>query len=194
MKTCEFPECGKSSVAKGWCDTHYRQFRKTGRVTSYTPCVSNQGKCSVEECQGISRKSGMCIKHYQRYRRTGRTSEIPTVCPACSQVFPGATSGSSRFCSKECRNRWGSRTRRQYRGSDPGCWFARDQWTWLIRDDRCYYCGGPGEHLDHVDPISRGGSDSWENLARMCAAHNGSKNAKGLLFWMLERSDNVIAH
>lgn len=51
----------------------------------------------------------------------------------------------------------------------------------LERDGyRCVYCGdGDGPfHIDHVLPVSRGGSDDLENLTCACAACNLSKSNK----------------
>jgi 5-methylcytosine-specific restriction endonuclease McrA len=47
----------------------------------------------------------------------------------------------------------------------------------LRRDDgRCGYCGGSATTIDHVQPRSRGGADSWENLVACCL---GCNNIKG---------------
>ena len=43
---------------------------------------------------------------------------------------------------------------------------------------RCVYCGGPAQHLDHVIPRSRGGSDDDDNLVLSCAGCNHSKRDK----------------
>lgn len=47
----------------------------------------------------------------------------------------------------------------------------------LRRDaNRCAYCDRHATTIDHVQPRSRGGEDSWENLVACCLACN---NAKG---------------
>lgn len=47
----------------------------------------------------------------------------------------------------------------------------------LRRDgQRCAYCAGSANTIDHVLPRSRGGQDSWENLVACCLRCN---NAKG---------------
>lgn len=43
--------------------------------------------------------------------------------------------------------------------------FARDGF-------RCQYCEGPAETLDHVQPRSRGGGHSWENVVACCRRCN----------------------
>lgn len=38
--------------------------------------------------------------------------------------------------------------------------------------NRCQYCGGPAESIDHVLPRSKGGDHSWENVVACCRACN----------------------
>lgn len=46
----------------------------------------------------------------------------------------------------------------------------------LRRDSqRCGYCGGSANTIDHVIPRSRGGQDSWENLVACCLRCNNTK-------------------
>ncbi|MDH6237822.1 HNH endonuclease [Cryobacterium sp. CG_9.6] len=47
----------------------------------------------------------------------------------------------------------------------------------LRRDDhRCCYCGKSAATIDHVLPRSRGGRDTWDNLAACCLKCNNSKS------------------
>ena len=52
-------------------------------------------------------------------------------------------------------------------------------------DDRCAYCGGEYEHLDHVIPVARGGTNWPANLRPACGACNMSKGAKPLSVFLL---------
>ncbi|MCZ2402603.1 HNH endonuclease [Paenarthrobacter sp. Z7-10] len=46
----------------------------------------------------------------------------------------------------------------------------------LRRDDhRCGYCGKTAATVDHVQPKSRGGGDSWENMVACCLRCNNIK-------------------
>jgi len=51
----------------------------------------------------------------------------------------------------------------------------------------CPYCGEPFEdgHVDHVIPVSKGGTNDRENLVYVCAQCNLSKGNMGLLEFML---------
>ncbi|MFJ8394374.1 HNH endonuclease [Streptomyces sp. NPDC094144] len=52
------------------------------------------------------------------------------------------------------------------------------RWLW-----KCAYCNANAEHLDHVVPLSRGGSDVESNMVPACAKCNLSKGAKTLEEW-----------
>lgn len=52
------------------------------------------------------------------------------------------------------------------------------RWKW-----RCAYCNARATHLDHVEPISKGGADAERNMLPACAACNLSKGAKTLAEW-----------
>jgi 5-methylcytosine-specific restriction endonuclease McrA len=46
----------------------------------------------------------------------------------------------------------------------------------LRRDNqRCGYCGSSATTIDHVQPRSRGGKDTWENLVACCLRCNNVK-------------------
>jgi 5-methylcytosine-specific restriction endonuclease McrA len=56
----------------------------------------------------------------------------------------------------------------------------RDSW-------RCAYCSKPANTVDHVQPKSKGGKDTWENLVACCLRCNNAKGDKQLteLGWEL---------
>ena len=52
--------------------------------------------------------------------------------------------------------------------------------VWLKSGERCHYCGCrfsfvDDAEIDHVVPVSRGGTTELENLVLACASCNGSK-------------------
>ena len=49
----------------------------------------------------------------------------------------------------------------------------RDAW-------RCAYCAKAANTIDHVQPKSKGGADSWENLVACCLKCNNTKGDKTL--------------
>ena len=47
----------------------------------------------------------------------------------------------------------------------------------------CIYCGAQSAHIDHIIPLSRGGTHSIGNLAPACQWCNLSKNSKYIMEW-----------
>lgn len=57
----------------------------------------------------------------------------------------------------------------------------------ILRADPCAYCGGPATAADHIEPLSGGGANAWDNLTASCIPCNSSKRSKSLLYWMATR-------
>lgn len=58
----------------------------------------------------------------------------------------------------------------------------------LRRDGhKCVYCGRAANTIDHVQPKSRGGKDTWENLVACCLRCNNAKSDRTLaeMGWQL---------
>jgi 5-methylcytosine-specific restriction endonuclease McrA len=72
----------------------------------------------------------------------------------------------------------------------------------LLFGNSCAYCGSDGSlHLDHVDPLTRGGLHTPSNLAPACQRCNRSKSSKPVEAWYLgqpffspERWETLQAH
>lgn len=52
--------------------------------------------------------------------------------------------------------------------------------------NKCVYCGGPFEHVDHFIPLANGGTGWPSNLVPACAQCNFSKNSKLPSEWTVE--------
>lgn len=63
----------------------------------------------------------------------------------------------------------------------------------IILGDPCVYCGATATTVDHIIPVSKGGSSDWDNLAPACGSCNSRKNDRPLLGFMLNgRSDPLV--
>jgi 5-methylcytosine-specific restriction endonuclease McrA len=58
----------------------------------------------------------------------------------------------------------------------------------VLRFDPCSYCGAAVEHIDHIEPVSKGGCNDWENLTGACQSCNTSKGDRPLLRFLLRRA------
>lgn len=125
-------------------------------------------------------------------------------CARCGVNFRSSHAGA-RFCSPgcwyasgECGNRaptipseWTGRQKRQWlRAIAPGLTWERRQRLldgWVRAGVGCAYCDGPCESVDHVVPLSRGGTNHEGNLAPCCLHCNSSKCDLLLVEWRMGR-------
>lgn len=69
---------------------------------------------------------------------------------------------------------------------------TRLPWRTIIRRDPCVYCGhlptGPlFNTIDHIMPLSRGGTYQWSNLAGACRRCNNDKGATVAVLFLAAR-------
>lgn len=67
--TCSIEGCEKPSVARGWCGTHWRLWRRNG-APEYQPIVHRT--CSEDGCGREHAARGYCINHYTQWKRRQR--------------------------------------------------------------------------------------------------------------------------
>lgn len=99
-----------------------------------------------------------------------RPCHVPT-CPALvTAAHPCPTHARS--------SRWSSSGRGSTRD-----WRARREWVRKEHGPWCRLCLGAGLHrfwvqVDHIVPVAEGGTDDYENLQGLCAAHHRAKTAR----------------
>lgn len=80
--------------------------------------------------------------------------------------------------------------RRATKLSSGGSWTDRDiKVIYAQQDGKCAYCGielNGTYHIDHIHPLSRGGSNWPDNLACACARCNLSKSDKTIEEWLAQ--------
>lgn len=148
-------------------------------------------KREAEKAERIARKAARAEANKRR-RAAARLVTIltPRTCPRCGTVFH-STRPRDVYCSKECSDReWSGDPRRRARkygveyetGITLGKLVARDGLT-------CYICGktcdwndrrwgnlGPDYPTrDHVVPLAKGGTHTWDNVKVACARCNSDK-------------------
>ena len=67
-----------------------------------------------------------------------------------------------------------------------------EAWMRVVEGDPCSYCGAVGGEIEHVVPLSRGGSHSVDNLAGACKSCNSSKHARPLLAFLFSRFSHQL--
>lgn len=151
--------------------------------------VSGQGFTCSTECRKQRNRVATSTAYRARHPIVVRT------CDNCGTLCESAKKKRRVFCSPECLRRFCKRVekakrRARLRGApseriDPIKVFERDGW-------RCVYCGcaTPKElrgqavdaapEMDHIVPLSRGGSHTWANVTCSCRKCNNRKRDKQL--------------
>lgn len=93
--------------------------------------------------------------------------------------------------------RSGAKRRALKRGAEAPLTAA--EWAAILDryEGRCYVCAAPAEELEHVVPLSRGGSHSFENVRPSCRECNrgaGGKLARPFAEWLPTRLDFLAAN
>lgn len=129
-------------------------------------------------------------------RKYGRHAKCETCGAGFVSLFRHEAGKWARYCSIGCSrparaipNEWTERTRRKAReAAAPGLRrrAMRDLVAkWRRSGVACAYCPGSCETIDHVVPLSRGGTNYEGNLVPCCKRCNSSKSDLLLIEWRL---------
>jgi 5-methylcytosine-specific restriction endonuclease McrA len=88
---------------------------------------------------------------------------------------PDAVRAQRRAWAKTSKGRLANRAARSARR---GAAYTPESLAWIqsLKNPRCEYCGAPATEIDHVIPISLGGTGERQNLVPACRACNAAKN------------------
>lgn len=185
------------------CGTHFEHTRRGERVIKYcSRACSNRAtavtsvvtlrKTVIRPCETcgkqISTVPSRIVRGQDRfcshacYGAYAASGAIQRQCRACGDTF-AARSGRHTWCARclqEEQNR-DARLSVARQGMIRADFRERDEYRIVILADPCVWCGNPAETVDHIQPVARGGSDRWDNLAPACLSCNCAKNARSLL-------------
>jgi hypothetical protein len=72
---CTMPDCGRPHKARGYCQTHYTQFKRG--ISPVGPIKTRERdkppECTEDGCAEPVKSKGLCKMHYQRLLRHGYT-------------------------------------------------------------------------------------------------------------------------
>lgn len=89
---CTVPGCGRPHKSRGYCQTHYMQFKRGAPISLViqTRDRGHEATCSEAGCAEPVKAKGLCKMHYQRLLRHGytrhrsrRKEPLPCVLPGC---------------------------------------------------------------------------------------------------------------
>ncbi len=76
-RRCEVEGCNSLRFGHGYCNMHYKRWRKTGDPGPVVPLRQPGRVCGVADCVRPHAAHGMCKSHWQRWVDSGR-GELPT--------------------------------------------------------------------------------------------------------------------
>lgn len=153
-----------------------------------------------------------CRREFGPFPTGERAPRVSVECNHCSAPMPPRPPGRVRkFCSAACASRAtaatrgraktpkgqraGRRSDREHRAAGlNGRQRRRLRQRWVAQGVGCAFCGGAAETVDHVIPLSRGGSNFEGNLLPACRRCNSARSDLLISEWLhggRRRSDYV---
>lgn len=96
-RVCSIDGCEKPYCARGWCNTHYSRWRKTGDTGSVETTPPKNRKCAVDGCGRPYSSNNYCQMHNSRWKAHGDPG------PAGLLVIRGQTTCSVDGCEEPYR-------------------------------------------------------------------------------------------
>lgn len=187
-KECE--HCGRQYYAtetkQRFCskECSYKGKASIGRPPKPIP-IANCEFCGNE----FSKRS-----NNQRYcsRKCGRTNRgNPSKTKTCRYCQIQFRSNRQFYCSEECAREYKNKQRKDSDNITRQSFYRRDKF-------RCVYCGsspiedGVKLAVDHIIPISKGGSSSIDNLVTCCKKCNSAKCNESFNAEVIQRIQAVV--
>ena|SRR5712664_880068 len=196
--TCD---CGTVAIARGLCQRHYVAAYRAGTLDAHARRHWGRGTrpCAVEGCTKlvVGGGRGLCPMHYRRWQRDQDPRIEPYTCADCGRSFStikaqaihrsrmhGYLGDHAAACRRDYeahKERFRlNNFRRRARKVDAAGSCSSEQLVARIAvfGWRCWMCGDPWEHIDHVIPLARGGTNWPANLRPACGRCNRRKHAK----------------
>lgn len=175
-RTCSIEGCERAVVARGWCQTHWRRWRRNGDPGTGEVEVKVQRQsdvCAVDGCERERVQRDWCRAHYARWRRHGNlgTSEVldRSVPAGCKVEECDQPHDSNGYCTPHAHRlrRYGDPTHapERLKAGDPTGW--RNETVGYMgahnrvrrlrgnaKSHTCQHCGGTAHDwaYDHRDP------------------------------------------
>lgn len=180
-RICGVPDCSLQAKRNGMCPKHDRRRRVNG-----DPNVARrygQTTCDVPGCTEPHDWGGRCRRHANQFYRFGeagsprqRRYEKGDVCamPGC-----GKRPQSGGLCINHYVIIYSQPKRRGQKAQAPGRATKNQVIARILYyGGQCWIpgCTEPGTALDHVKPLSKGGSNWPANLRPICRRHNSRKS------------------
>ena len=151
MSACSISGCNREHHARGWCLTHYMQFKRgvapTGPVRSRVR--EKPPECVEDGCSEPVKAKGLCKAHYQRFLRHGHTRYRDRKKPAKQCLIDGCD--SVLYAKDLCHAHYIKQRKWQAYGVDA------TRYQEMLREQKgvCAICGKPERAPDKASGKTR---------------------------------------
>jgi 5-methylcytosine-specific restriction endonuclease McrA len=220
---CIVDGCPSKNKARGLCHTHYSRWQSTrviGKAERKRPQkIDPNAVCQIENCGKPVRSKNYCGSHYSKWNKYGdalweRPRKTGCIEPGCDQPYEGLDRCHTHYLREQYRrNRKrilaATKKRRKknpeqfqnwyntYRArKKAGSYFISPKDLRKLSTAKCAYCGSSDNlEIDHIIPLSRGGTHSIGNITKACRQCNASKSDRLVMEWRLgQKSKRYTAH
>lgn len=80
---CNIDGCDKPAEKRGWCNAHYKRWKRHGDPLAGGVFRERQGgQCAAPECGNEAKTKGLCYEHYWRQKNRGTFERVNGVYPS----------------------------------------------------------------------------------------------------------------
>jgi len=136
---CTQEGCGRPHKARGYCQTHYMQFKRgvtpVGEISTRVRVKPEE--CSESDCRAPVKSKGLCHMHYQRKLRHGHTRYTDRKRPVKGCRIDGC--GNYSYASELCHAHYIKQLKWRKHGVDA------DRYQEMLREQKglCAICRKP---------------------------------------------------
>lgn len=175
---CSVDGCDRPHDANGMCQIHDTRMRRHGDPAMRLRRRDGHKTCTIEGCERKHDCWGFCPMHYRRWQLYGDPHyTIPFVPTQCSVSQCERQSRSAGMCNNHyVQLITGPAYRARKRGATGRATTEEIRARIEYYGHKCWMCGAPWTCIDHVKPLSLGGSNWPANLRPACRSCNARKH------------------
>lgn len=204
---CSVDGCESSILALGYCKPHYRRFKSTGHplrkcagcggripvaVPGHNRYCSEQCKaiCSAPGCSEIATDIGYCSRHGNSVRRYGVLPDLDFDCAICGKFVTREHTGVHQKVNRQTCDECSilkNRKHQKYRRMVLALGTADCGICGSLIDFEAKWPDPESLSIDHIVPITRGGTNREQNLQPSHAGCNLKKRN-----WLAPPIDGIL--
>jgi hypothetical protein len=170
---CIVNECTNSVRARGLCNKHYWDWRKTGfplALPSRKPRRPVNSSCIIDSCFLPIFGRNMCSKHYTRWQRHGDPEYfLREICTTCGVLYPKINRKQTFQECSSCRDERLNKAPRPFKRQEKNkrAQETRRQRRWQVIEHygaECKCCGETISEFLVLDHINGGGNQQRKKI------------------------------